>query len=150
MLCSSCTFHMGLLSVASAALSTGSLPPPADILSSLTSATESFMKNNIISPQAQDCGWTRGAYSAGHMEHFAVATDSNEKTGLMNWALRWASTHNYTCNGLWQDPNNIACGMGYVALYDAAPEDYKLALSVTMDKSVTRWQGYDWWWVDTL
>jgi len=40
--------------------------------------------------------------------------------------------------------------MGYVALYDAAPEDYKLALSVTMDKSVTRWQGYDWWWVDTL
>ena len=59
-------------------------------------------------------------------------------------ATSWATAHNWTCGGLWQDPNNIACGMAYAALYDLAPQDYKLALAVTMDHSVQRWVGYDW------
>ena len=105
---------------------------------------------NAPKPSTSDCGWTRGAYYAGHMEHVAVTTSASEKATLRDWALTWASAHNWTCGGLWQDPNNLACGMAFVALYDEAPEDYKLALAVTMDKSVRQWAGcYDWWWVDT-
>jgi hypothetical protein len=123
------------------------LPPPADVLSSMTAANNYWMAQpeNFPTASASDCGWTRGAYYAGHTEHMKIATAPAERAALSAWANGWAAAHNWTCAGLWKDPNNLACGQGYAALYDAAPEDYKLALSVTMDKSVRLWEGcYDW------
>jgi unsaturated rhamnogalacturonyl hydrolase len=101
---------------------------------------------NAPTSKPSDCGWTRGTYYAGHMAYHATTQDA----AALDFATAWASLHNYTCGGLWQDPNNIACGLAFADLYDLAPADYKLALAVTMDHSVQRWVGYDWWWVDTL
>ena len=132
-----------LLSTASAAL-----PPPATILANLKAGSSYFTSQPGNEPNGKigDCSWTRGTFYSGLMYYHNVSGDA----AALAVATSWATAHNWTCGGLWQDPNNIACGMAYAALYDLAPQDYKLALAVTMDHSVQRWVGYDWWWVDTL
>ena len=127
------------------------LPAPSEVQASLASASAYFRAQPVNAPSAaaQDCGWEHGALYSGHTEHMKVAPAA-ERPALTAWALRWATAHNWTCNSLWTDPNNIACGMGYAALYDAAPADYKLALAVTLDRGVEQWTPYSWWWVDTL
>lgn len=99
------------------------------------------MANNAIG----DCGWTRGAYYAGHMAAYGMTKNAS----LLSWATSWANNHSWSCGGS-LNANDFACGMGYSALYNIAPVDYKLALTVTMDKAIREYVGYDWWWVDTL
>ena len=124
------------------------LPPPAAILANMKAGSGYFMAQPANAPSAKpsDCGWTRGTLYTGLMAYQNVSGDG----AALAFSSTWAALHNWTCGGLWEDPNNIACGMAFAALYDLAPQDYKLALSVTMDRSVQRWVGYDWWWVDTL
>ena len=83
---------------------------------------------------------------AGHMMHYGVSQNAT----LLAWAERWANVHNWTCGGVWDDGNYMACGQAYAALYEIAPADYKLALAVTMDRAIQHYAnstfyGQDWW-----
>jgi rhamnogalacturonyl hydrolase YesR len=135
-----------------AASASAALPPAATVLADLTSASSYWDSLPANQPSAgnQDCGWERGAYFSGHVELLATTPSAAQKATLLEFGNRWGSVHNWTCGGLWEDANNIACGQGFAGLYDALPEDYKLALSVTLDREVAQWSSSGWGWVDLL
>ena len=130
------------------------LPPAADVLSAVTSA--SLYWDSLPSSQptglTSDCGWERGAYYSGHVELMHTTPNATHKAALLAFGNTWGALHNWSCAGTLGSANDIACGQGFAGLYDAAPQDYKLALAVTLDRAVAQWarQADNWGWVDLL
>lgn len=121
------------------------LPTPASVLAAMAAADSYFELNNALG----DCGWTRGTYYAGAMEHYKVSGNNT----VLSYIENWASNHSYICGGPGAaalDCNSFACGMPYAELYELQPANQKLALVVTMDQAIQNYTGYDWWWVDCM
>ena len=98
-----------------------------------------------------DCGWTRGTFYDGQSALYEVSKNASVLAYLTGWAV----THNYSCSDGKPandfDANNQCAGHAYARLYEAAPADYKLAMSVTLSRQILNVTVPTLWnWVDAL
>ena len=130
-----------------AALTSAADPVPAQVLAAMDAADSYFTGHNA----AGDCGWTRGTYFAGAIDHYesTCAGASGCNATLLAYITSWAEGHNYSCAGS-INANDEACGATYAQLYRLAPAPNKLNLRFTLDKQVESNSTSDWNWVDAL
>jgi len=142
------------VSVSAVFIQAQTLPPPAQVIQSMTVVNKHFMKKwpdpaTMLPGNRPSNIWTRAAYFEGDMAMYFITLD----TSYYNYAVRWGTYHNWglRTGDTTKNADNQCAGQIYVELYQLDQKAERIShIKPCIDSVVKSARVNYWTWIDAI